>query len=87
MQQSRSTVNGACIGTNSGCIEFALDYPLQTLDFHCGDDTKQTFVTTYDVDKGVATGACKVGQSITFYILGKDERRVDLGSFLSLIHI
>ena len=76
-----STVNGACIGTNSGCIEFALDYPLQTLDFHCGDDTKQTFVTTYDVDKGVATGACKVGQSITFYILGKDERRVDLGSF------
>ncbi|MFV5312818.1 hypothetical protein VXN68_11485 [Acinetobacter schindleri] len=76
-----STVNGACIGTNSGCIEFALDYPLQTLDFYCGDDTKQTFVTTYDVDKGVATGACKVGQSITFYILGKDERRVDLGSF------
>ncbi|MFV5491715.1 hypothetical protein [Acinetobacter sp. ASP199] len=76
-----STINGACIGTRPGCIEFALDYPLQTLDFYCGDDTKQTFITTYDVDKGVATGACKVGQSITFYILGKDERRVDLGSF------
>ena len=75
-----STVNGACSGTITGCVEFALDYPIHGLNFQCNNETKQTFITTYDVDKGVATGACKVGQKINFFIQGK-QRRIDLGAF------
>jgi len=66
-----STTNGTCTIGASGCLGFALDYPLNGLNFTCSSDTKNSFVTTLDLKDGAATGACKVGDKITFFLKGK----------------
>lgn len=76
-----TTVNGACLSTMSGCLEFALDYPLQGLNFYCADDTTKPFKTALNIDNGVATGACKTGQKISFFIQGEKDRQIELGEF------
>ncbi len=55
----RSTTNGTCTIGASGCLGFALDYPLSGLNFTCSSDTKNSFVTTLDLKDGAATGHVK----------------------------
>ena len=54
-----STANGSCKTRTTGCVEFALDYPLNGLNFTCSSDTKNRFTTLFDPNGGAATGACK----------------------------
>ncbi len=75
-----STANGACSIDSAGCLGFALDYPLDGLNFTCSSDTKNSFVTYLDLQNGVAQGACKVGDKITFFIKGEKNKKVNLGT-------
>ncbi|WP_313033510.1 hypothetical protein [Acinetobacter sp.] len=75
-----STTNGTCTIGSTGCLGFALDYPLSGLNFTCSSDTKNSFVTTLDLNDGAATGACKVGDKITFFIKGEKEKQINLGT-------
>lgn len=74
-----STVNGACKSNTASCVEFVLDYPLDGLNFTCSSDTKNKFVTLFDVSEGVSTGACKLGDTVTFYLQGEKNNKIDLG--------
>ncbi|CAB1216870.1 putative pilus system protein FilF [Acinetobacter bouvetii] len=74
-----STANGACSIGATGCLGFALDYPLNGLNFTCSSDTKNSFVTSFDLNNGAATGACKVGDKITFFIKGEKDKQISLG--------
>ena len=40
-----STANGACTPKMNGCVEFALDYPLDGLNFTCSSDTTNSFIS------------------------------------------
>lgn len=75
-----STTNGTCTIGSTGCLGFALDYPLSGLNFTCSSDTKNSFVTTFDAKDGAATGACKVGDKITFFIKGEKDKQINLGA-------
>lgn len=75
-----STTNGTCTIGASGCLGFALDYPLNGLNFTCSSDTKNSFVTTLDLKDGAATGACKVGDKITFFLKGEKDKQINLGT-------
>ncbi|MGC3820492.1 hypothetical protein [Acinetobacter sp. G11] len=75
-----STTNGTCTIGSTGCLGFALDYPLSGLNFTCSSDTKNSFVTTFDAKDGAATGACKVGDKITFFIKGEKDKQINLGT-------
>jgi len=74
-----STVNGSCKSNSESCVEFVLDYPLEGLNFTCSSDTKNKFVTLFDVSEGVSTGACKLGDTVTFYVQGEKNNKIELG--------
>ena len=75
-----STANGACTIGTSGCLGFALDYPLDGLNFTCSSDTVNVFTTNLNLTDGAATGACKIGDTATFFIKGEKDKRINLGS-------
>ncbi|TCB49639.1 hypothetical protein E0H80_11655 [Acinetobacter sp. ANC 4779] len=75
-----STANGACKVGTAGCIEFAFDYPLNGLNFTCSSDTKNRFTTLFDPSGGVATGACKNTDDITFFLRGEKDKKIELGT-------
>ncbi|MEJ2898573.1 hypothetical protein [Acinetobacter sp. NS-4] len=75
-----STAHGACTIDSAGCLGFALDYPLDGLNFTCSSDKKNSFVTYLDLQNGVAQGACKVGDTITFFIKGEKDKKINLGT-------
>ncbi len=75
-----STANGACQSSTEGCVEFVLDYPLDGLNFTCSSDSANTFVTKFDMNESIASGACKIGDTVTFYLMGSKEKKIDLGS-------
>ena len=74
-----STANGACSSNSEGCMEFVLDYPFDGLNFTCSSDTTNKFITLFDTNESVSTGACKIGDTVTFYLMGDGEKKIDLG--------
>lgn len=72
------TENTSCDVKATDCLEFALDYPIAGLNFDCSTDTVNHFATK--LDGNVVTGACKVGDEVSFYIQGEDSRKIDLGT-------
>lgn len=76
-----TSLNGSCLSGSNGCFEFALDYPIDGLNFYCGNDTENSYVTLYDLNDGTSSGACKAGDQITFFLQGKDKHKVELGKF------
>ena len=75
-----SSKNGTCPSNSEGCVEFVLDYPVDGLNFNCSSDVKNTYVTLFDLKEGVSTGACKIGDKVTFFVQGDKSRRIDLGT-------
>ncbi len=75
-----STTNGTCLSNSVGCVEFVLDYPVEGINFNCSSDVKNTYVTLFDLKEGVSTGACKIGDKVTFFIQGEKSKRIDLGT-------
>jgi len=80
-KNNNSTVNGSCTAGATNCIQFALDYPFDGLNFSCSSDTQNTFVTLMDLKNGVATGTCKYSDKVNVFLLGKADKRIALGSF------
>ncbi|ANF81135.1 hypothetical protein A3K93_02310 [Acinetobacter sp. NCu2D-2] len=76
-----STESGSCTAGATGCIEFALDYPIDGLNFYCGTDTENDYITVFDLNNGYAKGACKAGENITFYLNGAEKHKIELGRF------
>ena len=74
-----STANGSCKTRTTGCVEFALDYPLNGLNFTCSSDTKNRFTILFDPNGGAATGACKDTDEITFFLRGEKDKKIELG--------
>jgi hypothetical protein len=72
------TSNTSCKVTNDDCLQFVLDYPIAGLNFDCSSDKVNHFVTK--LESNVMTGACKVGDTVSFYIQGKDARKITLGN-------
>ncbi|MFV5616536.1 protein FilF, partial [Acinetobacter baumannii] len=63
---------------DSNCLEFALDYPVEGINFDCSTALGQHFVTT--LSQGSVTGTCKVGDTARFYLQGKGDKQIFLGS-------
>ncbi|OTG96799.1 hypothetical protein [Acinetobacter sp. ANC 4973] len=74
-----STANGACTPKMNGCVEFALDYPLDGLNFTCSSDTTNSFISILDLSDGAATGSCRTGDKVTFFIKGEKDKKINLG--------
>ncbi len=74
-----STENGACTPRMNGCVEFALDYPLDGLNFTCSSDTANSFISIFDLSDSAATGSCRAGDKVTFFIKGEKDKKINLG--------
>ena len=73
------TKNASCDVTADDCLQFALDYPVAGLNFDCSGDKLNHFATK--LDGNVVTGACKLGDEVSFYIQGESNaRKVSLGT-------
>lgn len=73
-----TTTNG-CDDANSKCLSFYVDYPVEGLNFDCSTDTKNHFIT--EIDGGLASGGCAIGDKVSFYIQGEDSsRKISLGT-------
>ena len=75
-----STENGACTVGSDGCVEFALDYPLDGLNFKCSSDTTNSFISLIDLANNVATGSCRTGDKVNFFIKGEKDKQINLGT-------
>ncbi|MFM2333514.1 MAG: hypothetical protein RIQ74_2361, partial [Pseudomonadota bacterium] len=72
------TANTSCSPTNTDCLPFVMDYPISGLNFDCSSDKVNHFVTK--LGSNTVTGACKLGDTATFYIQGKNARKISLGA-------
>ncbi|NNP68612.1 hypothetical protein [Acinetobacter sp. Ac_5812] len=73
------TSNTSCNVTADDCLQFVLDYPVAGLNFDCSSDKVNHFATK--LDSNIVTGACKLGDTITFYLQGADSpRKISLGT-------
>jgi hypothetical protein len=63
---------------DSNCFEFALDYPVEGINFECSTALGQHFMTS--LSQGTVTGTCKVGDTARFYLQGKGDKQIFLGS-------
>ena len=73
-----TTTNG-CQDSTEKCMSFYVDYPVEGLNFDCSTDTKNHFIT--EMDSGLATGGCAIGDKVNFYIQGEDSsRKITLGN-------
>ncbi|USA47186.1 hypothetical protein NDN11_03405 [Acinetobacter sp. C26M] len=73
------TSNTSCNVTADDCLQFVLDYPIAGLNFDCSSDKVNHFATK--LDGNIVTGACKLGDSVTFYIQGaQSPRKISLGT-------
>ncbi|MCH7315306.1 hypothetical protein [Acinetobacter sp. ANC 3882] len=73
------TSNTSCDITATDCLQFVLDYPVAGLNFDCSSDKVNHFATK--LDSNVVTGACKLGDTITFYLQGEGSpRKINLGT-------
>ena len=72
-----TTTNG-CSDSSEKCLAFYVDYPVEGLNFDCSTDTKNHFIT--EMDSGLASGGCAVGDKASFYIQGtQTSRKISLG--------
>jgi len=73
------TSNTSCDITGTDCLQFVLDYPVAGLNFDCSSDKVNHFATK--LDSNVVTGACKLGDTVTFYLQGEGSaRKINLGA-------
>ena len=73
------TKNASCDVTADDCLQFALDYPVAGLNFDCSSDKINHFATK--LDSNIVTGACKLGDEVSFYIQGESStRKISLGT-------
>ncbi|ENW93293.1 putative pilus system protein FilF [Acinetobacter dispersus] len=73
------TSNTSCDVTATDCLQFVLDYPVAGLNFDCSSDKVNHFTTK--LDSNIVTGACKLGDTVTFYLQGADSpRKISLGA-------
>ncbi|MEB6668076.1 hypothetical protein MXM33_13745 [Acinetobacter vivianii] len=73
------TSNTSCNVKEDTCLQFVLDYPIAGLNFDCSSDKFNHFSTK--MEGNLATGACKLGDTITFYLQGETSaRKINLGS-------
>lgn len=73
------TSNTSCDVTAVDCLQFVLDYPVAGLNFDCSTDKINHFETK--LDSNVVTGACKLGDTVTFYLQGEqNSRKINLGT-------
>lgn len=72
------TSSSSCDVSSTECLQFVLDYPIAGLNFDCSSDQVNHFATK--LDGNIVTGACKLGDTATFYLQGKSARKISLGS-------
>ncbi|MBH2001886.1 MAG: hypothetical protein I8H98_06430 [Moraxellaceae bacterium] len=72
------TENTSCDVSAADCLSFVVDYPIAGLNFDCSTDKVNHFATK--IVGNIATGACKLGDNVTFYIQGKSPRKISLGT-------
>ncbi|MDO3665065.1 putative pilus system protein FilF [Acinetobacter higginsii] len=73
------TSNTSCDITATDCLQFVLDYPVAGLNFDCSSDKVNHFATK--LDGNIVTGACKLGDTVTFYLQGAESpRKISLGT-------
>ncbi|MDR7017012.1 hypothetical protein [Acinetobacter sp. 3657] len=72
------TSNTSCAVTATNCLQFAMDYPIAGLNFDCSTDIVHHFATKFD--SNAVTGACKIGDTATFYIQGEESPKISLGA-------
>ncbi|MDV2467387.1 flagellar protein FilF [Acinetobacter chinensis] len=72
--------NGSCV-SGQNCVEFALDYPVDGLNFTCSSDRDNVFITLIEAKSNAATGKCTEGDQIHFFLRGdKGVKTVDFGT-------
>ena len=71
-------INGSCASTAKNCVEFALDYPVDGLNFTCSSDTSKTYITMIEPKSNAATGKCSEGDKVHFFIQEKTNQYIDL---------
>jgi hypothetical protein len=72
------TSNTSCNVKADNCLRFVVDYPVTGLNFDCSSDNINHFATK--LEGNIVTGACKLGDSINFYIQGEGARKINLGT-------
>ena len=73
------TTSTSCDVTSTDCLQFVIDYPVAGLNFDCSTDKVNHFVTK--LESNIVTGACKFGDSVTFYIQGEENaKKITLGT-------
>ncbi|MDB0117133.1 protein FilF [Acinetobacter baumannii] len=60
------------------CLEFALDYPIEGINFDCSSAIGQHFATK--LSQNAVIGSCKAGDTARFYLQGKDNKQIFLGN-------
>ncbi|MFX7648168.1 protein FilF, partial [Acinetobacter baumannii] len=71
---------GSCTPTTSNigavdttCLQFALDYPIAGINFDCSSATNFHYSTKFSGNAVI--GSCKVGDTASFYIQSKDNKK------------
>ena len=72
--------NGSCLAKDKNCIEFALDYPIDGINFVCGSDPDNTYITLMEPKTNAATGRCSEGDQVHFFLTGDSDKQVELGT-------
>lgn len=72
-------INGSCV-SGQNCVEFALDYPVDGLNFTCSSDPSKTYITLIAPTTNAATGKCSAGDKVHFFIQEKTEKSINLGT-------
>lgn len=73
------TSTSGCLSSSASCMGFTVAYPVEGLNFDCSSDDKNHFIT--EIVGNTATGGCKIGDKISFYIQGQDtSRKIELGT-------
>ncbi|MBC9230212.1 hypothetical protein HI850_012855 [bacterium SPL81] len=73
------TSSTSCDIKSEDCLQFVMDYPISGLRFDCSSDRVNHFAT--QLSDNVVTGACKLGDTVSFYIQGsKSGRKINIGN-------
>lgn len=75
-----NSVNGSCLLKDKNCVEFALDYPVDGINFVCSSDPDNTYMTLMEPKTNAATGRCSEGDKIHFLLTGSSDKQVELGT-------
>ncbi|EEH68064.1 hypothetical protein GPS59_10330 [Acinetobacter haemolyticus] len=71
------TSNTSCDINTSNCLQFVLDYPIAGVNFNCSSDIVHNFATKFD--SNAVTGACKLGDTVSFYVQGEASPKISFG--------